>query len=184
MLPVRKRCFQPTAIQLNLIELKLFYPIRFAGFAISALASNWERLGKPFNPILGETYEYQSSDFRIVCEQVSHHPPISAFHADSPAFKFFGAIHPKLKFWGKSVEIQPKGIVTVELPAWNEAYTWSNVNCCVHNIIVGKMWIEQYGTMEIVNKTNGIRAVLTFKPAGISSKDLHRVEGTIYDKKY
>ena len=24
----------------------------------------------------------------------------------------------------------------------NEVYTWSNVNCCVHNIIVGKLWIE------------------------------------------
>lgn len=153
-------------------------------FAVSALASNWERLGKPFNPLLGETYEYQNADFRIVCEQVSHHPPVSSFHADSPHFKFHGAIHPKLKFWGKSVEIQPKGIVTVELPKWNEAYTWTNVNCCVHNVIVGKMWIEQYGTMEIVNKQNGMKAVLSFKPAGWASKDLHRVEGTIYDKKY
>lgn len=160
-----------------------FTQILRLGFAVSALASNWERLGKPFNPLLGETYEYQNDDFRIVCEQVSHHPPVSAFHADSSHFKFYGAIHPKLKFWGKSVEIQPKGIVTVELLKWNESYTWSNVNCCVHNVIVGKMWIEQYGTMEIVNKQNGIKAVLQFKPAGWASKDLHRVEGTIYDKK-
>lgn len=114
---------------------------------------------------------------------MSHHPPVSAFHADSPHFKFSGSIHPKLKFWGKSVEIQPKGVVTVQLTKWNEAYTWTNVNCCVHNIIVGKMWIEQYGTMEIVNKQNGLKAVLTFKPAGWASKDLHRVEGTISNKK-
>lgn len=40
------------------------------GFAVSALASNWERLGKPFNPLLGETYEYQHPEFRIICEQV------------------------------------------------------------------------------------------------------------------
>lgn len=40
------------------------------GFAVSALASNWERLGKPFNPLLGETYEYKNSDFRVICEQV------------------------------------------------------------------------------------------------------------------
>lgn len=26
-------------------------------FAVSACASNWERIGKPFNPLLGETYE-------------------------------------------------------------------------------------------------------------------------------
>lgn len=28
-----------------------------AAFAISANASNWDRLGKPFNPLLGETFE-------------------------------------------------------------------------------------------------------------------------------
>lgn len=83
----------------------------FIGFAVSALASNWERLGKPFNPLLGETYELVRSEFRIICEQVSHHPPVSAFHADAQDFIFHGSIHPKLKFWGKSVEIQPKGQV-------------------------------------------------------------------------
>ena len=43
-------------------------------FAVSALASNFERMGKPFNPLLGETYELKRPDFRIVCEQVSHLP--------------------------------------------------------------------------------------------------------------
>nr|CAD7587845.1 unnamed protein product [Timema genevievae] len=109
-----------------------------AAFAVSALASNWERLGKPFNPLLGETYELEREEFRVVCEQVSHHPPVSAFHADSPHFTFHGSIHPKLKFW----VIQPKGMVTVELT----------------------------------------RAILTFKPAGWFSKDLHRVEGFLIDK--
>ena len=64
----------------------------------------------------------------------------------------------------------------------NEAYTWSNVQCCVHNIIVGKLWMEQCGTMEIVNHSTGHKAHLTFKPAGWNSKDLHRVEGYIMDK--
>lgn len=32
-----------------------------------------------------------------------------------------------------------------------EAYTWTNPTCCVHNIIVGKLWIEQYGNVEITN---------------------------------
>jgi len=151
-------------------------------FAVSGLASNWLRLGKPFNPLLGETYQLERPDFRIVCEQVSHHPPVSAFHAESPAFRFHGSIHPKIKFWGKSVEIQPKGTLTVELPQWNETYTWSNVNCCVHNIIVGKLWIEQYGTMEIINHTTGHRCELSFKPAGWFSRDLHRIEGFIVDQ--
>ncbi|CAG9855398.1 unnamed protein product [Phyllotreta striolata] len=154
------------------------------GFAVSALASNWERLGKPFNPLLGETYELERKEFKIICEQVSHHPPVSAFHAESGDWIFHGSIHPKLKFWGKSVEIQPKGTVTVEFPKLNEAYSWTNVQCCVHNIIVGKLWMEQVGNMEITSFASGLKAQLTFKQAGgnSNSKDLHRVEGFLYDK--
>lgn len=153
-----------------------------AAFAVSALASNWERLGKPFNPLLGETYELERPEFRAVCEQVSHHPPVSAFHADSPHFVFHGSVHPKLKFCGKSVEIQPKGHVTVELPRWGEAYTWTNVNCVVHNVIVGKLWIEQYGAMEVTcHGGAGLKANLVFKPAGFNNRDLHRVDGFVLD---
>ena len=51
----------------------------------------------------------------MVCEQVSHHPPVSAFHADSQHFMLHGSIRPKLKFWAKSIEVTPKGVVTLHL---------------------------------------------------------------------
>lgn len=58
--------------------------------------------------------------FRWVSEQVSHHPPVSAFQAEGleEDFVFHGSICPKLKFWGKSIEAEPKGIITLELPKW------------------------------------------------------------------
>ncbi|KAG8514752.1 Oxysterol-binding protein-related protein 3, partial [Galemys pyrenaicus] len=63
-----------------------------AAFAVSAYASSYFRAGsKPFNPVLGETYECIREDkgFRYFAEQVSHHPPISACHADSGNFVFW-----------------------------------------------------------------------------------------------
>uniref|UniRef100_A0A8C2TBW0 Oxysterol-binding protein-related protein 1 n=1 Tax=Coturnix japonica TaxID=93934 RepID=A0A8C2TBW0_COTJA len=142
-----------------------------AAFAVSAVASQWERTGKPFNPLLGETYEL-----------ISHHPPISAFYAEglNNDFVFHGSIYPKLKFWGKSVEAEPKGTMTLELLEHNEAYTWTNPTCCVHNIIVGKLWIEQYGNVgrwKITNHKTGEKCVLSFKPCGLFGKELHKVEG-------
>uniref|UniRef100_A0A3P8S6C0 Oxysterol-binding protein n=1 Tax=Amphiprion percula TaxID=161767 RepID=A0A3P8S6C0_AMPPE len=157
-----------------------------AAFAVSAVASQWERTGKPFNPLLGETYELIRDDlgFRWVSEQVSHHPPVSAFHAEGfkEDFVFHGSIYPKLKFWGKSIEAEPKGIITLELPKYNEAYTWTNPTCCVHNIIVGQLWIEQYGNVEVINHRTGERCSMTFKPCGLFGKELHKVEGYILDK--
>ncbi|KAK2110288.1 hypothetical protein P7K49_010034 [Saguinus oedipus] len=51
------------------------------------------------------------------CGCVSHHPPISAFHSEglNHDFLFHGSIYPKLKFWGKSVEAEPRGTITLEL---------------------------------------------------------------------
>ena len=46
-------------------------------------------MGKPFNPLLGETYELTRNDFRIVCEQVGHHPPVSAWHATGKDGRWF-----------------------------------------------------------------------------------------------
>lgn len=157
-----------------------------AAFVVSAVASQWERTGKPFNPLLGETYELVREDlgFRFICEQVSHHPPISAFHSEGlqQDFLFHGSIYPKLRFWGKSVEAEPRGTITLELLRHSEAYTWTNPTCCVHNVIIGKLWIEQYGTVEILNHRTGDKCVLHFKPCGLFGKELHRVEGHIQDK--
>uniref|UniRef100_A0A8C7ZIR6 Oxysterol-binding protein n=1 Tax=Oryzias sinensis TaxID=183150 RepID=A0A8C7ZIR6_9TELE len=157
-----------------------------AAFAVSAVASQWERTGKPFNPLLGETYELIREDegYRWISEQVSHHPPVSAFHAQSlkQEFEFHGSIYPKLKFWGKSVEAEPKGTMVLDLLKHKEVYTWTNPMCCVHNIILGKLWIEQYGSVEIINHSTGDKCVLNFKPCGMFGKDLHKVEGYIQDK--
>ncbi|KAK7091857.1 hypothetical protein V1264_009484 [Littorina saxatilis] len=153
-----------------------------AAFAVSSISSNWERIGKPFNPLLGETYELERRDmgFRMMSEQVSHHPPVSAFHVEGDSYSLNGSVLPKLRFWGKSVEITPKGTITLSLPKYNEVYTWQNVNCCIHNVIVGKLWVEHSGTMEIVNHPTKMKAVLNFKQCGWFGKDLHKVEGFIY----
>ena len=59
----------------------------------------------------------RSSDlgFKYVSEQVCHHPPVSAFHVSAERYTFQGCVNPKLKFWGKSVEVTPKGLVTLHL---------------------------------------------------------------------
>lgn len=68
----------------------------------------------------------EDQGYRLISEQVSHHPPVSAFHAQSlkDEFEFHGSIYPKLKFWGKSVEAEPKGTMTLELLKWVFLFCW------------------------------------------------------------
>ncbi|KAK1334828.1 hypothetical protein QTO34_004398 [Cnephaeus nilssonii] len=54
-----------------------------AAFAVSAYASSYYRAGsKPFNPVLGETYECIREDkgFRYFSEQVVTHPLVCCVH--------------------------------------------------------------------------------------------------------
>ena len=57
-----------------------------------------------------EKIESWSSKIEIAFQQVGHHPPVAAFYADTPSgdFVFRGSMYPKVKFWGKSIEFQPK----------------------------------------------------------------------------
>ncbi len=77
-----------------------------AAFAVSMYGSCQARAGhKPFNPLLGETFECVRDDrgFRYVAEQVSHHPPVSACHAQSSNGRWTWEqdLRVKTKFWGK-----------------------------------------------------------------------------------
>src|SRR4029434_7827306 len=58
-----------------------------AVFAISAYASTFHRAGgKPFNPLLGETYESDRPDkgFRFISEQVPEPAPYRYAHRQEP----------------------------------------------------------------------------------------------------
>lgn len=157
-----------------------------AAFAISAYASSYFRAGsKPFNPVLGETYECirQDKGFQFFAEQVSHHPPISACHAESGNFVFWQDVRWKNKFWGKSMEIVPIGTTHVTLPAFGDHFEWNKVTSCIHNILSGQRWIEHYGEIDIKNlNDDSCHCKVNFIKAKYWSTNAHEIEGTVFDR--
>lgn len=130
-----------------------------AAFVISSMSFNYLRLSKPFNPLWFETYELDNSKdchYRFIAEQVSHHPPVSAFHADSTLYTFDGCVSPRLKFWGTTAEVVPSGDFVLRFPSLNETYSWGSLNVSVHNIVMGQMYMELEGVLEIVNNHDEI----------------------------
>lgn len=70
-------------------------------FMISQYSSTLNRTKKPFNPILGETFEYATHNYKFISEQVSHHPPISACHCESEDYELWMDTNMKYTFGGK-----------------------------------------------------------------------------------
>lgn len=153
-------------------------------FLIACLSVNCHRIIKPFNPLLYETYEYDheledGSHVRAVSQQVSHHPPITAACCESDNFVYSGVVNPKIKFWGRSIEISHDGSCRIYLKRHKETYIFKAVPCSVHNIIIGKLWFEHHGPLDIRCIETGFQANLVFKQAGWFTNDLHRFDGFI-----
>uniref|UniRef100_A0A8C2CL41 Oxysterol-binding protein n=1 Tax=Cyprinus carpio TaxID=7962 RepID=A0A8C2CL41_CYPCA len=161
--------------------------VYIATFAVSGYASSHYRAGgKPFNPVLGETYECDRPDkgFRYVAEQVSHHPPISACHAESKNYIFWQDVRWRNKFWGKSMEIVPVGTTHVVLPGFGDHYEWNKVTSCIHNILSGQRWIEHYGEISIKNSNSEkCQCKVTFIKAKYWNSSMNEVEGAVTDHK-
>lgn len=157
-----------------------------AAFAASEYSSTINRVAKPFNPLLGETYEYVRPDkgYRFFVEQVSHHPPIGAAWAEAPKWDYWGESAVKSKFYGKSFDINPLGTWFLRLRpvgGKEELYTWKKVTTSVVGIITGTPTVDNYGLMEITNHTTGDKCLLDFKPRGWTVSTAYKVTGKVLD---
>ncbi|KAJ7987190.1 hypothetical protein DPEC_G00336180 [Dallia pectoralis] len=157
-----------------------------AAFSVSSYSTTVHRTAKPFNPLLGETYELDRLDdfgYRSICEQVSHHPPAAAHHVTSQrGWTLWQEITIDSKFRGKYISIMPLGCIHLQFHASGNHYVWGKVTSTVHNIIVGKLWIDQSGDIEIVNNRTKDTCHLKFVPYSYFSRDLPRkVTGVVAD---
>jgi len=59
------------------------------------------RQSKPFNPLLGETYELVTDDFHFFSEMVSHHPPIVCTNTMGSGYEIRRCMETEQKMAGK-----------------------------------------------------------------------------------
>ncbi|XP_073286003.1 oxysterol-binding protein-related protein 1C-like [Primulina huaijiensis] len=156
--------------------------LNVAAFAVSGYASTDGRNCKPFNPLLGETYEadYPDKGLRFFSEKVSHHPMIVACHCEGTGWRFHGDSNLKSKSWGRSIQLDPVGILTLEFDD-GEVFQWSKVTTSIYNLILGKLYCDHYGTMRIQGNRD-YSCKLKFKEQSIIDRNPHQVQGIIQEK--
>ncbi|MED6219571.1 Oxysterol-binding protein- protein 1D, variant 2 [Stylosanthes scabra] len=164
-------------------ENDLMRILNVAAFAVSGYASTEGRQCKPFNPLLGETYEadYPDKGVRFFSEKVSHHPMVVACHCEGRGWKFWADSNLKGKFWGRSIQLDPVGVLTLQFED-GETFQWSKVTTSIYNIILGKIYCDHYGTMRIKGSGN-YSCKLKFKEQSIIDRNPHQVHGFVQDNR-
>lgn len=164
------------AAKLKSADERLLYVSAFAISQFSGYRGKERATRKPFNPLLGETFELLRTDselpggFRLVVEKVSHRPVRLAMQADAALWSFTQSPAPTQKFWGKSAEVTTEGKVRVALrlpDGTDELYSWTIATMFLRNVVMGEKYVEPVGTMVINNESSGAKAVAEFRSRGM-----------------
>jgi hypothetical protein len=136
-------------------------------FAVSGFFNTVEnQKGKPFNPILGETFQATFEDgTRIYAEQASHHPPITCWQVFGPedCYHFYGYGEWSASFRGNSVKGHQAGPNIINF-ADGSCITYSLPEAHVGGIMFGERIIEYLGTIDFRDEQNGLACDLVINP--------------------
>lgn len=138
---------------------------------------------KPFNPILGETYEATWPDgSELFLEHTSHHPPISHFLAIDvqKKWKYWGYYEYQAKLRGNSVIGKQEGPNNVGFPDG----TVIKFNCPavrVSGFLYGDRICELFGSIRFEDKKNDMQLEISFtEPSGFFSSASHPTDWFSY----
>ena len=162
---------------------RLVYVTAFAVSNFSSIRVKERAIRKPFNPMLGETFELVREDrgLRFLAEKISHRPVRMAYQAESEHWTLTQSPLPTQKFWGKSAELITEGKTRVILHSTGDRFSWAPGSSFLRNIIAGEKYVEPVGNMTIVNESSGEKAVVTFKTKGMFSGRSEDVGVQTYD---
>ncbi|KAF8940320.1 hypothetical protein BGZ58_006967 [Dissophora ornata] len=142
---------------------------------------------KPYNPILGEQFRAQwkfadGTEAFYVAEQVSHHPPISAFYYASPEnnLSIVGDLLPKSKFLGNSAATLMQGEIKVSFTNRpGEDYIITMPNIYARGILFGTMLLELGDVASVKCPKLDLVCNLDFKVKGFFSGSYNGISGKI-----
>ncbi|GFN95202.1 oxysterol-binding protein [Plakobranchus ocellatus] len=159
---------------------------------------------KPYNPILGETFRcywhipdlpdhgdlasdgpisWASKDNLVfISEQVSHHPPISAFYAEhyNKRISLDGYIWTKSKFLGLSIGVHMIGQCVLSVLDYDEEYTLTFPSGYGRSILTVP-WIEMGGKINIACAKTGYSSLVEFHTKPFYGSKKHRVTAQIFE---
>jgi len=158
-------------------------------FSLSALYFSSGQM-KPFNPMLGETFEAAFSDgTKIFMEHSSHVPCVSNYFIEDKdkAYKFYG-------FYDITVEGTVKILLTnyitcvtkgknnVYLRESDQTISYQNPRLTLGGMIYGKRYVIWDGHMKYEDRENNIKAVIFFNKShsNLKNKRFHDIYGKIF----
>lgn len=138
--------------------------------ALSVFASNSKyRKKKPFNPMLGETFEMVTENYRYLAEKVMHTPDqivCYALEGKNYTVQSFQKAKPQFHANGirGALEIKMSGTHDFYFKKYDENISATKQGIFIKNIIFGGLYVDIDDTIESINHKTGERIMMKFVP--------------------
>ena len=145
---------------------------------------------KPLNPILGELFlgkwpdKNDRGETTLTAEQVSHHPPVTAYHIENrkAGVTLEGHCAQKTSFSGRTIQVKQVGhaILRVKLAGSDkeELYLITLPNLLIEGLWYGAPYVEFTGN-SYIQSTTGLLTTLSYTGKGYFSGKAHSFKATI-----
>ena len=166
----------------NSKEMQMCY---IAAFLIGDIFLNLGRSLKPFNPIIGETFEFFDNKkmFRFYSEHVKHNPQVNAYIAETPEFAYYGDTlnATSFKFFKGSIELIFKNKTHVHCKKTGDHYIFNPPIVYIKGLMKPPLYNDYSGTTVIQNITDtSYRCEIKFIEEGWTPDSLGNIEGTVF----
>ena len=149
-------------------------------------ASRNEKLGsekKPLNPFLGEIFLGKwedESETRLVSEQVSHHPPVTAYSIwnDKHGVRLQGYNAQKASF-GRTIYVRQVGHAVLHIDKYDEDYLITLPPLSIEGLVRGAPYVELNKSSYIVS-SSGYTSRIDYSGAGWVSGSKNRVSAVMF----
>ncbi|KAK8159199.1 oxysterol binding protein-like protein [Phyllosticta citrichinensis] len=150
-------------------------------------ASRSEKLGsekKPLNPFLGELFlgkwEDDAGTTQLISEQVSHHPPVTAYSIwnDQHGVRLSGYCGQKASF-SRTINIKQVGHALLHLDAFDEDYLITLPSLHIEGLITGSPYVE-LNSKSYITSSSGYTAKIDYSGKGWISGKRNSFIATLY----
>lgn len=150
-------------------------------------ASRSEKFGnekKPLNPFLGELFLGKWVDSAgttdLVSEQVSHHPPVTAYYISNKEHGVYlqGYNAQKASF-SRTINVKQIGHAIFSIPAYEETYLITLPNLHIEGLIFGSPFVELNDKTYIIS-SSGYTAKIDYSGKGWVSGKKNSFTATLY----
>lgn len=142
-------------------------------FYLSGWHARPKELRNPFNPILGEVfkchYEHADSTTQYIAEQISHHPPSTAFSItnEEKGVYLSAYIRPSFRFKGNSLDATLQGKLVGHSKQHKEDYEITFPHFIVKGLLFGALNLSLCGSARITCPQSGYTAEMDFRNKGM-----------------